>query len=268
MNTDSLNSTANDTGSNWCDGESTYGSGDYGTPGAANDTCGSSTGGNNGGNLGSCGETDLGSATGAVSSGDLALSTADNITFSCGTGTEEVVYSWTANAAGCATIDTMGSGADTVMEVFDGCPTDGGTSVGCNDDIGGGDYDSILEMDVTSGDKLFIALQKYSSSSNSDYMLNISIDTQYNCDGTEIGGGTVGPTLKYATTPWMTIKMVSLTASILTVKMIQLVLVAQREVETPTVQLLMVTWTLTAMENPMFQTATTTIQTPSPEQQS
>lgn len=34
-----LDATANDIGSNWCDGSTSYGDGDLGTPGSANDTC-------------------------------------------------------------------------------------------------------------------------------------------------------------------------------------------------------------------------------------
>ena len=35
-----LSATDNDTGSNWCEATSTFGDGDYGTPGSANDSCG------------------------------------------------------------------------------------------------------------------------------------------------------------------------------------------------------------------------------------
>jgi hypothetical protein len=39
LNPNNLNGTDNDTGSNWCESTSTYGDGDLGTPGAANDAC-------------------------------------------------------------------------------------------------------------------------------------------------------------------------------------------------------------------------------------
>ena len=47
----SLDSTSNDTGSNWCEPYSTYGDGDYGTPGSANDDCPSSLSSLSGGDL-------------------------------------------------------------------------------------------------------------------------------------------------------------------------------------------------------------------------
>jgi hypothetical protein len=34
-----MDTKSNDLGENWCDATSTYGLGDLGTPGAANDTC-------------------------------------------------------------------------------------------------------------------------------------------------------------------------------------------------------------------------------------
>ncbi|MEM8526420.1 MAG: lamin tail domain-containing protein, partial [Bacteroidota bacterium] len=39
LNPNNLNSTDNDNGANWCEATSTYGDGDLGTPGAANDAC-------------------------------------------------------------------------------------------------------------------------------------------------------------------------------------------------------------------------------------
>ncbi len=39
LDPDFTNATDNDDGANWCDGPSTYGDGDLGTPGAANDEC-------------------------------------------------------------------------------------------------------------------------------------------------------------------------------------------------------------------------------------
>ena len=43
LNPSNLNATDNDTGSNWCESNSSYGDGDLGTPGAANDACGSNS---------------------------------------------------------------------------------------------------------------------------------------------------------------------------------------------------------------------------------
>jgi hypothetical protein len=55
----------------------------------------------------------------------------------CGLMGSDIWYNYVATATGDVTIDTFGSGYDTVLSVYDGCDCPPGANLGCNDDSGG-----------------------------------------------------------------------------------------------------------------------------------
>lgn len=66
--------------------------------------------------------------------------------FTCATGNRDLWFDFTASFTAPHTLDTFGSGFDTVLQVYDAC---GGLSVGCNDDAVG--LESRLTASLTAG---------------------------------------------------------------------------------------------------------------------
>ncbi len=80
------------------------------------------------------------------------------------------MFQWEAPSTGCFTVDTGSSDYDTVLRHFDAC---GGTELDCDDD-GGDGTTSLLELNVTAGDIVYISLDGYSSYSSGVFVLDIN----------------------------------------------------------------------------------------------
>lgn len=119
-----------------------------------------------------CADLDLGSAVGtAVAMGSTSgTSLYDPCTL--GGGGPEIMYTWTAPAAGTYTFDTCGSSYDTTLWVANGTSC-GGASLGCNDDSTCG-LQSTLTVTLTAGQAIVIGVDGYSTTSSGSYVLNIS----------------------------------------------------------------------------------------------
>ncbi|AKQ68317.1 Muc19 precursor [Myxococcus hansupus] len=91
---------------------------------------------------------------------------------SCAVGpaAPDVAYLWRAPSSDRYTFSTVNSNFDTVLEVR---PYNNTTqSLGCNDDIGPGQQQSSLEIDLTSGQVVQVIVDSYGSKCG-DYQLNI-----------------------------------------------------------------------------------------------
>ena len=79
-------------------------------------------------------------------------------------GGKSVWYRWTAPAAGTVTIDTLGSGFDTLLAVYTGSAVNSLTQVAANDDTGGS-FQSRVTFTATAGGVYRIAVDGYRSNS-------------------------------------------------------------------------------------------------------
>ncbi len=92
----------------------------------------------------------------------------DNYNGTCGLGgSADVVYSLVARTTGTLTIDTIGSGFDTVLYASTTC----GTSTICDDD-GGGSLTSRISLPVVAGSTYYIIVDGYNGASGA-YVLNV-----------------------------------------------------------------------------------------------
>jgi hypothetical protein len=83
----------------------------------------------------------------------------------------DVVYTWTPTSSGTVQIDTIGSGFDTVLQVYTGgCA---GTSVACDDDAGGS-FTSLVSFAFTAGTTYYIIVDGFGSASYGNYTLNVT----------------------------------------------------------------------------------------------
>jgi len=115
-----------------------------------------------------CPTTNLGSALPQSVSGDTTLS-ASAYTGTCAGFGPENTYSFTAPVTGTYQIDTIGSAYDTVVHVRD---TDcNGPELGCDDDSGG-NFNSLVVVNLVQGQTVAIFADSYSSGGS--YVLNIS----------------------------------------------------------------------------------------------
>ena len=126
----------------------------------------------------SCGEVDLGSEVGEVSTGPVEDTWKSLYDGDCGgSGGIETSFTWTAPSTGTYCIDSIGSGFDTVLRVFDGLCVE---ELTCDDD-GGGSLTSQLEYDATAAEAIVIMVDSYSSTTGhtdetggpDSYFLNI-----------------------------------------------------------------------------------------------
>ncbi|HUR67634.1 MAG TPA: S8 family serine peptidase [Candidatus Thermoplasmatota archaeon] len=85
----------------------------------------------------------------------------------CGGQAATVWWMWTAGAGGTATIDTTGSGYDTVAAVYTGSAVNGLTTVGCNDDIVSGNTASKVTWTATAGTTYRIQVGGYNGATGS-----------------------------------------------------------------------------------------------------
>ncbi len=88
-----------------------------------------------------------------------------------GTGADRI-FSWTASQTANVTIDTNGSGFDTVLAVYTGtCMTN--TQIGCDDDSGDGNA-SLLTFAATAGQTYLFVVSAYSSTTpTQSFTLNV-----------------------------------------------------------------------------------------------
>ena len=101
--------------------------------------------------------------------GATANATTDG-TSTCGSNTgKDVWYEFTAPCAGTLTLDTCGSGFDTVLSVHSGCPGTAANTIACNDDAAAGScvgtLQSYISMAVTGGTTYEIRLAGYNGAS-------------------------------------------------------------------------------------------------------
>jgi hypothetical protein len=98
----------------------------------------------------------------------------------------EYMVEWLAPARGCATIDTFGTGEDTVLSIHDECPGYGNsTELACNDEAPNSTTflgESELNVDVEENEAYYIAIEGWYTTLTSAN-LNISIDSTQDCDG-------------------------------------------------------------------------------------
>ncbi len=122
--------------------------------------------------VGLCPDQDLGNAVPQSTMGDNTGLIDDSVP-SCpigSTGGEDASYEFTAPAAGSYTFDTIGSSFDTILTALDGC---GGMELACNDDIGGGNTDSTITVDLAAGQTVIIVVDGYDGATG-PFILNIS----------------------------------------------------------------------------------------------
>jgi hypothetical protein len=103
------------------------------------------------------------------------LGATDNYVGSCNANiASDTTYTFTAPSAGTYTIDTIGTGLDTVLYVQDVC---GGVELACNDDIDvmAGDFQSELQVTLAAGQTVIVVVDGYSSWSAGPYLLNVSL---------------------------------------------------------------------------------------------
>src|SRR5262245_39624001 len=90
-------------------------------------------------------------------------------------------YRYTPPSNGWLTVNTFGSGYDTVLEIFTGPASPSFatlTSVGCNDDAAGGVRESEVTLPVTGGSNYFIVARDYNSGSGGNLTFSASFSTQ------------------------------------------------------------------------------------------
>jgi hypothetical protein len=125
----------------------------------------------------SCGDTDLGSATGEVASGTADESWKSIYDGECGSsGGKETSFMWAAPSDGTYCVDTYGSGFDTVIRIFDATCSE---EMSCDDD--GSEWASYpgglvskLEFTAIAAETLVFMLDAYSSSTTlTEYVLTI-----------------------------------------------------------------------------------------------
>jgi len=74
-----------------------------------------------------------------------------------------VWYRWTPTISGNCFVDTIGSGFDTLLGIYTGSGVASLTTVGGNDDLGGGDLDSRVVFAAVAGTTYWIAVDGYNS---------------------------------------------------------------------------------------------------------
>ena len=116
-------------------------------------------------------------------SGNLSSATVDNFQASCSTqGTNDYVIAWEAPSSGCATIDTLSGTMDTILTIFDDCPSNGGTELACNDDYSSSIFESEINHDVVAGTTYYIGLDAWSYDIAATYVLDINVAAGTSCN--------------------------------------------------------------------------------------
>ena len=143
---------------------------------AASSACGASA----------CPNFDLGFATGTgLLSGDLLSASTDNFQASCSSsGTNDYVAMWQAPSTGCATFSTLNGSMDTILALFDACPSAGGAELTCNDDYDSFNfiYTSEMSYDVVAGSVYYVGIDAWSYDISSTYILDITVQSNTSCN--------------------------------------------------------------------------------------
>ena len=118
-----------------------------------------------------CPDQDIGNMVPFTTMGSTA-GASNTTSGTCGGGSApDHAFLWTAPAAGAYTINTDGSGYDTVLYVLDGA-TCGGASLACDDD-GGAGLQSQVVVNLAADQQVVIVVDGFSSNSGA-YVLNIN----------------------------------------------------------------------------------------------
>ncbi|RTY95084.1 T9SS type A sorting domain-containing protein [Flavobacterium sp. GT3R68] len=115
-------------------------------------------------------------ATNAVTGTVVGATTATGLTYACQTNRfADVWYSVVVPASGTLTIETQANGAslltDTVVSVFAGA-CGSLTEVGCDDDLGTGNFSLVNLTSQTPGSTLYIGVWKYGTVTNDTFRLS------------------------------------------------------------------------------------------------
>lgn len=135
----------------------------------------STGGGGGGGNNDNCANATV--VTNGTYTGSTANATRDG-SARCGSSssTRDVWYRYTAPATGTLSVNSCGSGYDTVVSLHSGCPGTTSNQLRCNDDCGGspcGGVASCFSRSVTAGVTYYIRVSGYNGAYGS-FTLNIS----------------------------------------------------------------------------------------------
>jgi hypothetical protein len=132
-----------------------------------------------------CPNFDLGDITGdGLVTGDLANAMQDQFAATCSSqNSNDLTFAWEASESGCVTVDTLSGVMDSILVVFDDCPSNGGVELACNDDhsLSTGVYESQLTFDATAGSQYIIGVDAWSYAISSTYILDINIDPNVSC---------------------------------------------------------------------------------------
>jgi hypothetical protein len=82
-------------------------------------------------------------------------------------GGHSIWFVWTAPGSGTATIDTAGSNFDTLLGVYTGSSVSALTTIGSNDDVGGGNLTSKVTLSAKGGTTYQIAVDGYAGKTGS-----------------------------------------------------------------------------------------------------
>ena len=103
----------------------------------------------------------------------------------------DLYFGWEATEAGLATFDTVGSAADTVLELYpagDSC-NQGGAMLEYNDDLDDITFDSAIQLAVSPGDRFFITVPGFEANEVEGYGLRVNGESAV--DGGAVDGGAV-----------------------------------------------------------------------------
>jgi hypothetical protein len=119
-----------------------------------------------------CPGTDLGSTVPQTVNGSTTgLTNTRTPTCVGNSAAPDATFSFTAPASGNYAINTLGSTYDTILYLNDG--TCAGASLACNDDSGGGSFQSNVTVPLTAGQTVVIVVDGYGNASGS-FTLNIA----------------------------------------------------------------------------------------------
>jgi hypothetical protein len=100
-------------------------------------------------------------------------------------------YKFTPSTSGVHTFNTCGSPIDTVMALYSGCPSQGGQSIACDDDYGGGCANALnagFVAPLTAGQTYYLSVGNFGEGTTGSFNLNIlepapACDPDMNQDG-------------------------------------------------------------------------------------
>jgi hypothetical protein len=97
----------------------------------------------------------------------------DSFSEPCGySSAGEETWEFTAPSAATYTFDTIGTTYDTILYVVDSCDPFTATSLGCDDDIGGGVLQSELSVVLAAGQTVYVVVTGYGTNAGA-YTLNV-----------------------------------------------------------------------------------------------